>query len=276
MKKWFEYLVSFFQREYRKIDIYNTEWFKYIVSFLLWALSRSPLCSFTHDESFHDIKMTDYIRGKIKNSNLRFSLLSLGFGPYKLYLLTRHEKKWALFAILKRRDCQNVNYNNQKKKAEEYLSIFKGLSEKDKEMMKEFIQHQMQDAQAVFSLNSNKISIYTAISVMIITIIATYSGFSFSILSLLQKIIILILAYNLLNMIAYTIFFLKVQEVRRVTIEGIIYTNDIVNETIAALYYNMICLNEENRVRISTMLDIERYLIYFIIFIIVYFLIGLH
>lgn len=219
--------------------------------------------------------MGEYTRKAIKWKDLRLSLLSLGSGPYKFYVLTTHNKALALFKVLKREDYIRANYDNNKEKANQYADLLKDISNKDKEMVKEFIQHQIQDRQAVLSSNSNKIGIYSAISVMIITIIATYTNFSFSCLPLLQKIIIFILAYNLLNMIAYTIFSLSVQEVRRASINTIIESKNIVNEVIASLYYDSICLKDENRVRISTILDIERYLRYFIIFIIAYILIGL-
>lgn len=231
---------------------------------MVYLLSRSPLCSITLDENFHEISNKDY-----NNDQLRFSVLSFGLGVRKLYLFTLKKREgFRFFKIIRLKDIQDVPSEEViKSRVKDYAIHIKSKQQNEIEVEKEFLQYRINQDDNKKNIALSKINNYIAIVSILIPLFASNIIQAYSQIKFKYKVILLIVVgYTLLNAILYILEFLKVKGFTRSKFADIKRSSEHNNKITESYYADWYSMKQESVLYVTFVTCVERYLKYVIAF----------
>lgn len=243
--------------------------FIYIIVYLL---SRSPILSLTLDKSFDDVSNKNF-----EYKDLRFSLISFGVGTIKIYFITvKKEDGFKFIKVLKLSDVKKMP---SKEVIEEKVNNYKQhVSQKENDEIRieiEFLKYKIENEETTKNNAANKIGIYTAIMLVFIPLIIS-GGMKISInFSTSFKLIFgTIIIYNLQNIVMYILGFLKVKGFSRSSFGKLKESSEHLKKLAQSYYEDWYSIKAEAPLFVTYVLEIEKYLKYTIMCILIFFLIS--
>lgn len=244
---------------------------KKIVFYIIYLLSRSPIFSITLDRAFHNIDNKNY-----EFEELRFSLLSLGLGIYKVYFATY--KKGEGCKVCKVLRLNDVAKLPSKTEISEMVKVYsEHIATKEPEEIEieiDFLKYKIADKESTKSTATNKINNYTAIILVFIPLICA-NGLKF-VLELKSKLFIILaimIIYSLVNIIIYILNFYKVNSFLRSSFIDLMNSPKHQNKLAESYYEDWYPIKKEAPIFVNYVVNVERYLKITIVFMVLFLLI---
>lgn len=248
-----------------------------IINFLLLLFSWSPVFSFTNDKNYGEIKINSNSTICSQIKEWRISLIQVMLGAYKIYLLTviitydaatkKLSSDLSLYKILSLKDvCDNSAhiqeiYNN-------YFTRLKhsAMTKHRLEAEKESLCYHIEIQNNRIEKSDNKMNIYTTV---VLTLLPVLLGISFeSILSLLRinmiyKIIFIIAAYFIINIVCYLFQYIKVGSYSMSSFNDLKSESDsnLSQRLISQYYYDFQSLKSKADMFVSYIINIQYWMI---------------
>lgn len=239
---------------------------------LIYLLSRSPMLSLTLDKSFHNVSNKNF-----QYKELRISLFSMGIGCIKIYFITfKKEDGFKFIKVLKLSDIKKIP---TKETIEEKVNIYKQhVSQKENDKIQieiEFLKYKIENEETIKNNAANKISNYTAIMLVFIPLIISGGIKLANNLSTSFKLIFwTIIIYNLENIVMYILDFLKVKAFYRSAFSELKNCSKHLQKLAESYYEDWYSIKSEAPLFVTYVLEIERYLKYTLVYIMIFFCIN--
>ncbi|MDY0236907.1 MAG: hypothetical protein RBR71_12850 [Gudongella sp.] len=188
---------------------------KNIINIILWIWSHSPILALSEDDNYATLDIN-----RIKDANLRFSLLNIMLGDIVIYFITMNfkDKKLKLFYILKLEQITSFVLTEEKIDAiqERYRQHIEKTSQEDLAIEKESLIYHIQNQEQRINSSIEKMNIYTTIILTIIPLLLVFMDFNVILkLPIFLKIIVGIIVYGVLNICIYIFRAIKVKSISK-------------------------------------------------------------
>lgn len=249
-------MKTFFQEIWQLIK----DFYYFIVNyfFLLWA--HSPILSLTSDANFTNLQFPR------KNTNIRFSLVSLYFGEYIFHVITWSfaEKNFRLIKKISLSSLEIFNTDDEtpefKKKITEFKNHILVLSDEDKSIEKEALIRNIENESARINKSDTKLNIYSAIILAIISIANFKSLNNFSTEVSFKSILLILTIYFFINICAIIIQNIKVKGFNTSTFKDLRESDKKKDCYLEQLYYDYCFSKEKANLYVSYICRIYDYI----------------
>ena len=238
-----------------------------IIYGMTFLFSRSPICSITLDKQFHNISANNF-----NPTDLRISIFSLGLGIKKIYMFTwKYNEKFSLIKVLDLNDINKLPSNEEiRVKTNLYHEFIKDMESTDIESEIDFLKYKITQAENTKNLTISKANNYTTVMLVLITLILTITPNNINKMNINFKLLIgIIIVYNLINIVIYLLEFYKVRSFNRSKFSDLKQSDKHLNKLAESYYADWYSIKGEASFFVTYVVNVERYLKYFILLLII-------
>lgn len=241
---------------------------------IFWLLSRSTIFNISNINGFGEMRIDEARRLPLNEAILSF--ISLGLGSRKIHILSFSNEKFKVRRIQK----FSCDYAEVEEEIDSQYNKYKDniidKSEEEKLIELDFIKYKISQCQSIINTSEVKVNFYFAFLVFILTMILQKNEIIRASFELPNKsiiVIIIILAYCLLNCILLVLSYYKVSNFSRSKFSNLKETpaEKKRNTHILSYYYDWRNIHYESPFRVTYVKQIQRYFKLVLIFIILFY-----
>lgn len=180
----------------------------------LW--SYSVILAFTDDANFGTVEYTDSFRNDIKRP--RFSLLNIMIGSKIAYFITVDikRKKINLFHSLSLESIFIFKESEMAEITQRYSQHLAEIDDEDRGIERESLCYRIENEEKRIDKSSEKINLYATIILTVLPLLLAIIDLKkFLYLSIVEKVLLAIMAYAILNAIMYIFQSIKIQKINK-------------------------------------------------------------
>lgn len=232
---------------------------KIFIYYICKVFSYSPFLTVSQDEKFGSLEKNSFSFNKTRKSLLSFKL-----GEYAIYLITLDAKN--VYRCVKILSISEVfthimpSTSDVDEAYDKYKSEVKHLSKVEKNVHKETLQYKISDIEKIETQTFNKFLAYLALLVFIIPLFGDVLESLYKFSELYQVIFIILITYQLINIMFFFYTFIKIKTVKKVTFQSIRQSENPENSFILMLYYEWRLQSIHSTKMVAFMKNIEKYI----------------
>lgn len=233
---------------------------------MLWIWSHSPLLCLSDDKNFATI---DGEKFKKHKCHLRISLINIMFGDSILYLITFdiNRKKLEFYKVLNLGNIITKNHVDALPK--QFKNHIEELEYKDLAVEKEKLCYLIQNEEQRISSSVNKINMYATIILTVLplalTIIDLKAIITFPFLLILA---IILTVYSLVNICAYVFTAIKVQGIRKSTLDDLCKSKKKEKKILEQYKYDWEQLRCKAQLFVSYVINLQEWVVLIVVLIV--------